>query len=105
LSGCETGSGEVLAGEGVLGLGNAFLAAGATSVVASLWRVDDRATARFMRAFYVQLARGATVAGALREAQRTVAADPEMAAPFYWAGFVVAGDGAARVPLRLRVPF
>jgi tetratricopeptide (TPR) repeat protein len=101
LSGCETGGGEVLTGEGVLGMTNAFLAAGASTVVASLWRVDDRATASFMRLFYAALGRGATVSGALGEAQRAMAAEPATAAPFYWAGFVVSGDGAVRVPLRL----
>jgi CHAT domain-containing protein len=100
LAGCETGGGEVVPGEGVLGMTNAFLAAGASSVVASLWRVDDRATERFMRVFYEGLAGGATVSGALSGAQRALVADPATSAPFYWAGFVVAGDGAVRVPLR-----
>jgi len=86
----------------MLGLTGAFLAAGSHAVVASLWDVDDGATACLMEHFYRELAAGQSVAGALATARRAVAADPETAAPCYWAGFVVVGDGALTVPLERR---
>lgn len=105
LSGCETAGGRYSSGEGVLGLSGAFLSAGTPAVVASLWRVDDAVTVQFMIAFYRQLARGKSVAAALAAAQHQLRADPETAHPFYWAGFVVTGDGAERVPLVERAGF
>ncbi|MBK7769740.1 MAG: CHAT domain-containing protein [bacterium] len=102
LSGCSSAGGLALSGEGMLGLTGAFLAAGSHAVVASLWDVDDGATACLMEHFYRELAAGQSVAGALATARRAVAADPETAAPCYWAGFVVVGDGALTVPLERR---
>jgi tetratricopeptide (TPR) repeat protein len=102
LSSCESGVGRARAGEGLAGLSTAFLAAGARAVLASLWKVDDRATRRLMAAFYDALADGADPATALALAQRRLASDPATAHPFYWAGFVLTGDGAARVPLAAR---
>lgn len=104
LSGCETAGGRVLSGEGVLGLTGAFLSAGARATVVALWPVDDVATERLMRSFYRELAEGRTVAGALRRAQAALAASPETADPFYWAGFVVVGDGGITVALARRPP-
>jgi tetratricopeptide (TPR) repeat protein len=102
LSGCSSAGGQALSGEGMLGLTGAFLAAGSQAVVASLWDVDDGATSLLMARFYRELADGCTVAGALAAARRALAADPATAAPSYWAGFVVVGDGALTVPLRPR---
>lgn len=68
LSGCDTGRGE-LTSDGVMGLARAFLAAGAQSAVASLWKIDDRAAEVFMLAFYRELAKGSPPAQALRAAQ------------------------------------
>lgn len=100
LSGCESGLGRVTQGEGVLGLTSAFMSAGARAVVASLWSVDDRVTADFMRVFYDRLAAGDPVSAALRGAQLwTRARHP---APFYWAGFTVVGDGDLTMPLSPR---
>jgi hypothetical protein len=56
-----------------------------------------------MLAFYAELCRGETVAGALRRAQIRIAHRPGMADPFYWAGYVLVGDGDVRIPLRRRV--
>jgi hypothetical protein len=83
----------------VLGLTSAFISAGVPVVVASLWPVDDAATARLMKAFYEQLGAGQTVAAALRLAQAQLRRRPETAHPFYWAGFVVIGDGSRVMPL------
>jgi tetratricopeptide (TPR) repeat protein len=104
LSGCSSAGGRVLSGEGVLGLTGAFLAAGSHAVVASLWDVDDAATAALMRRFYRELAAGRTVAGALAAARQDLACAPATVAPCYWAGFVVVGDGGLRVPLQRRIP-
>jgi CHAT domain-containing protein len=102
LSGCESAGGRVLDGEGVLGLGSAFLAAGVPTVVASLWPVDDAATRRLMARFYDELAAGAAAGAALARAQRALRAESDCAHPFYWAGFVLLGDGELSLPLDRR---
>jgi len=99
LSACESGGGRARPGEGVAGLTSAFLSAGAPAVVATLWPVDDRTTARLMDEFYAELADGATIAAALRGAQGIVRADPATRHPFYWAGFVAIGEANARPAL------
>jgi tetratricopeptide (TPR) repeat protein len=100
LSSCESGLGRATQGEGVLGITTAFLAAGARTVVATLWKVDDRATSDLMLAFYSGMARGMTAGEALRAAQLSVRRHrPE---PFYWAGFVVVGDPGATPALTPR---
>jgi tetratricopeptide (TPR) repeat protein len=90
LSACNTGLGN-LTGDGVIGLSRAFLAAGARSVMVSLWYVPDRATADLMEAFYRSLARTHQRAVALRAAMlETQAKHPD---PLAWAGFLLVGDG------------
>jgi CHAT domain-containing protein/tetratricopeptide (TPR) repeat protein len=92
LSACETGLGQNVRGEGVLGLPRAFLFAGASSVVVSLWSVADRSTSEFMQAFYRDLVqRRLPPAAALAEARRALRRDARFAHPFYWAPFVVIG--------------
>lgn len=102
LSSCSSAGGQALTGEGMLGLTGAFLAAGPQAVVASLWDVDDAVAARFMKRFYGELEKGATVAGALAATRRALAAQHATAAPSHWAGFVVVGDGARVVKLERR---
>ena len=93
LSACETGLGRLERGEGVVGLTRAFVAAGARSVVVSLWRVNDRSSARLMERFYRELlARGRTRDRALAEARRALLRSPETRSPFYWAAFVLVGE-------------
>ena len=88
LSACETGLGKVANGDDVVGLTRGFLYAGSRSIVASLWSVDDRATAELMRAFYGNLKQGDKEA-ALRQAQAaTRKAFPH---PYYWAAFQLTG--------------
>ncbi|MFN7961495.1 MAG: CHAT domain-containing tetratricopeptide repeat protein [Thermoanaerobaculia bacterium] len=96
LSGCQTAVGREVRGEGLAGLARGFLYAGAPRVLASLWRVQDRATAELMRRFYQGLWRqGLPAAAALRAAQRELARDPRYRSPASWAAFVLEGDWRA----------
>lgn len=90
LSACDTQLGPLSKGEDFVGLSRAFLAAGAPTVVASLWPVNDRATERLMTAFYTELKNGSGKAAALSRAQKTVR--ESFAHPYYWAAFVLSGD-------------
>ena len=93
LSACETGLGRQVRGEGIVGLTRGFMYAGAARVVVSLWSVSDRATAALMSAFYDEmLVAGKSPAAALRAAQRAMRKQPAWEHPYYWAGFVIAGD-------------
>ena len=91
LSACSTNTGVLLRGEGVMSLARAFFQAGAHTVVASLWRLRDDEAADFFDRFYRHLGRGASVAAALRSAQRELIAEGAPTAA--WAGLVVLGDG------------
>lgn len=98
LSACETGLGsgsraDVPAGDDWVGLVRSFLSAGASGVIATLWRVDDESTAELMGRFYGDLSLGAAARDALAEAQREMLSDPATVNPFYWAGFVLVGEG------------
>jgi CHAT domain-containing protein len=96
LSGCHTANGREIPGEGLEGLSRAFFFAGARSVVGSLWSVEDRETSLLMQSFYRKLIREkASPAAAMRRAQLATAGVASTAAPYYWAGFTVQGDGAA----------
>ncbi|HEX6900793.1 MAG TPA: CHAT domain-containing tetratricopeptide repeat protein [Thermoanaerobaculia bacterium] len=96
LSACRTALGKSFRGEGVIGLTRAFQYAGARSVLVSLWEVEDRATAELMRRFYREmLVAGRAPAAALRAAQLSLRREPGWGAPYFWAGFVLQGDGEA----------
>ncbi len=93
LSACQTALGKEIRGEGIVGLTRGFMYAGTPRIVASLWQVDDLATAELMRLFYEgMLAKRLPPAAALRAAQRSLAAQPRWSSPFYWSGFVLQGD-------------
>lgn len=102
LSACETQLGELSTGDELVGLTRAFFFAGAPSIVATLWSVDDEATALVMERFYTHLNEGMSKAGALRQAQLDVRT--EYPDPYYWAGFVLSGDGGAASMNREFVP-
>jgi len=103
LSACRTGLGEDVKGEGLIGLTRGFMYAGASSVVASLWNVDDEATAELMKNFYANmLQKGMRPAEALRSAQNTLRENPAWQSPHYWAGFVLQGE--FKEPIRLPAP-
>jgi CHAT domain-containing protein len=93
LSACETGLGKEIKGEGLIGLTRGFMYSGAPRVVASLWNVDDLATAELMKLFYRGLLKDALPAGAaLRAAQVEMSKQRRWASPYYWAGFVLQGE-------------
>jgi len=94
LSACQTALGKNLRGEGVVSLARGFLHAGAARVVASLWKVDDRASAELMKHFYQAMLRspGLPAAAALRKSQLELLRQPRWQAPYYWAAFVQYGE-------------
>ncbi len=93
LSACQTAVGKDIKGEGLVGLTHSFMSAGAKSVVASLWNVDDRATALLMADFYEGiLQKGMTPAAALRSAKLKMMNRKQWSSPYYWAGFVLQGE-------------
>ncbi|HTG34685.1 MAG TPA: CHAT domain-containing tetratricopeptide repeat protein [Thermoanaerobaculia bacterium] len=93
LSGCRTALGKEVRGEGLMGLTRGFQYAGVPRVVASLWPVQDHATAELMSRFYRAMWRDhLPAAAALREAQRSLRRDPRYRNPYSWAGFVLQGD-------------
>lgn len=94
LSACRTGLGQLLNGEGMIGLTRAFLYAGSESVVVSLWNVNDIATASLMKAFYKNLKQGLAKDEALRQAKLELIRGRQQAwrHPYYWAAFVLVGD-------------
>ncbi|MFF3444622.1 CHAT domain-containing protein [Streptosporangium sp. NPDC002721] len=95
LSGCQTGLADLAPGGELDGLVRAFLTAGVPSVVASLWRVDDQATAGLMSSLYEGLSAGLGVGAALRQAQLTVRAGTPH--PYYWAAFCQYGSWLTRM--------
>jgi CHAT domain-containing protein/Flp pilus assembly protein TadD len=93
LSACRTALGREIWGEGLLGLTQAFLQAGAGRVMVSLWNVDDAAAAELMSRFYRGLLRQRlSPSRALRAAQLALSKEPRWEAPYYWAGFSLLGD-------------
>jgi CHAT domain-containing protein/tetratricopeptide (TPR) repeat protein len=92
LSACNTGRGRLVNGEGVVGLHRAFFYAGARSVLASLWSVNDRASSDLMSLFYYHLQKGQGKAEAMRAAKLKFLKSASHAHPYYWAGFILQGE-------------
>jgi CHAT domain-containing protein/Tfp pilus assembly protein PilF len=93
LSACQTALGKQIAGEGLIGLTRGFMYAGAPRVMASLWKVDDEATAELMKKFYEGMLRnGQTPAQSLRSSQIWMSQQKRWKGPYYWAGFVLQGE-------------
>jgi CHAT domain-containing protein len=92
LSACETGRGQKVRGEGLVGLTRALQYAGARSMVASQWKVSDKSTADLMVAFHQFLRQGMAKDDALRQAMETVRRQKRTAHPYFWAAFVLIGD-------------
>src|SRR5262249_19666699 len=97
LSACETGVGDVVPSEGVLGMRRAFRIAGARTLITSLWSVQDASTRQWMQALYrARFARGLATDEAMRRASLELIEDRsrhgKSTHPFYWGAFVAAGD-------------
>jgi CHAT domain-containing protein len=93
LSACNSALGKDVRGEGLIGLTRGFMYAGASGVVASLWKVDDDATAELMKHFYAAVFRKKLApAAALRDAQLAMQRQKRWESPYYWAGFVIQGN-------------
>jgi CHAT domain-containing protein len=93
LSACRTGLGKDVKGEGLIGVTRGFMNAGASSAVASLWSVDDQATAELMKYFYANMLKdGMPPAAALRAAQNKIRQNRRWSSPYYWAAFTFQGD-------------
>lgn len=93
LSACDTGLGQEIRGEGLIGLTRGFMYAGASRVMASLWSVDDEVTSELMARFYKSLEQdNMSPAAALRAAQIEIAKEERWNSPYYWAGFQIQGE-------------
>ena len=101
LSACETSNGKLVRGEGIQSIATSFIASGASSVITSLWKVEDQATQQIMSSFYEALNNGNSRKFALRKAKLDYLenADNLTSHPFYWAAFVLVGDSR---PLKAR---
>ncbi|MFT5143651.1 MAG: CHAT domain-containing protein, partial [Thalassolituus oleivorans] len=92
LSACETGLGQLVKGEGMVGLTRAFMYAGAPSVAVSLWSVSDQSTSTLMQSLYGALQDpSSTKSAALRSAKLALLRDESTAHPFHWAPFILVG--------------
>ncbi|HQR36473.1 MAG TPA: CHAT domain-containing protein, partial [Blastocatellia bacterium] len=93
LSACQTALGKQIKGEGVVGLTRGFMHAGTPRVVASLWQVNDLATAELMKLFYRGMLKdGQRPAAALRAAQLELMKQKRWASPYFWAAFTLQGE-------------
>ena len=93
LSACQTALGKDVKGEGLIGLTRGFMYAGAKRVVASLWKVDDAATAEFMRRFYQNLLqKKLSSVAALKQTKMEMRQIPRFRSTYFWAGFTLQGD-------------
>jgi CHAT domain-containing protein/tetratricopeptide (TPR) repeat protein len=92
LSACQTGSGAFIKGEGIDGLNRAFFYAGASSLLLSLWSVNDQATAQLMARFYYHLKAHRSIERALQKTKLELINSDVLSHPYYWAGFIAHGD-------------
>ncbi|HNT02074.1 MAG TPA: CHAT domain-containing protein, partial [Candidatus Saccharicenans sp.] len=97
LSSCQTGLGQFIKGEGMEGISRAFFYAGSSSVVMSLWTINDQVSAQFMERFYYHLKGNENLAEALRQVKLEMIESEIVSHPYYWAGFILSGDGSTRV--------
>ncbi len=93
LSACSSGRGQIRRGQGVYGLQRAVMAAGAETLITSLWKIDDTVAKEFMESFYKQLRAGADRIAALRVAAQSIRS--RYSHPYYWASFIAIGRGGS----------
>ena len=91
LSSCQTGLGELLRGEGIEGINRAFFYAGSSSILMSLWPVNDEASCQLMERFYTHLCSSNSIMDALRKAKLEMIESDVLSHPYYWAGFIASG--------------
>ncbi|MEO0333951.1 MAG: CHAT domain-containing protein, partial [Bacteroidota bacterium] len=94
LSACETATGKMVNGEGIMSLSRAFAYAGCPNLITSLWKAEDNATAYLSERFYQYLSEGHSIAEALRQAKLDLLDNPQLAqfhAPTYWSHLVFVG--------------
>jgi len=91
LSACQTGLGGYIRGEGIEGLNRAFFFAGSSSVLMSLWAVNDQATYQLMERFYTHLRSSKQISSSLQKAKLEMISSDAVSHPYYWAGFIVTG--------------
>jgi len=91
LSSCQTGLGEFIHGEGIEGINRAFFYAGASSILMSLWAVNDQASCQLMERFYTHLRSSESIMNALRKAKLELIESDPLSHPYYWAGFIASG--------------
>jgi CHAT domain-containing protein len=92
LSACQTGLGQLIRGEGIEGLNRAFFYAGASSVMLSLWAINDQASYQLLERFYYHLRSAQPILGALRQAKLEMIESEVLSHPYYWGGFIVTGE-------------
>ena len=93
LSACQTALGKDIRGEGLIGMSRGFLYAGSNRIIASLWKVDDSATAEFMKRFYTNhLQKGMSASKALQQTKNEMKKIPRYRSPYYWSAFTLLGD-------------
>ena len=96
LSACQTGLGQFIRGEGIEGLSRPFFYAGSSSVLMSLWAVNDQATSQLMERFYRHLRASESLMEALRNAKLELISSGALSHPYYWAGFIISGSADIR---------
>lgn len=97
LSSCQTGLGQFIRGEGIEGLSRAFFYGGASSVLMSLWTVNDQVAAQLMERFYLHLKSSQTQAEALRAVKLEMIDSSVVSHPYYWAAFILSGYGDLKI--------
>ncbi len=98
LSACETGRGEIVRNEGIVGLSRAFQSTGEKAVIASQWKVNAPSTSTLIVAFHRSVRQGFRKDQALREAMTQVQATLETAHPFHWVPFLLLGSRHGLLP-------
>ena len=97
LSSCNTGSGKLSEGEGILSLARGFLYSGSQSVVMSMWEIDDKSGTDIIKSFYDNLKKGKSKSAALKQARSAYLkkASQLKSHPYFWAGMVVYGENSS----------